>query len=298
MQKPTPPEAPTSPEKPNIQKPTPPDAPTSPEKPDIQKPTAPWKPDVKSKAAHLTGMPWERIAYYNAEKQEVDNMMFMGNYGGQGSGVFDTTWGNSISYLNEDGTAGAASPQKLKDVYIPSNKEFAIFSGEKCDGSCGYSRVNDVAYKGFSGGNKIFLFKFMMPLDGDRGFNGDMPAIWALNAAIPRNTQYARCSCWSTGCGEFDMFEALASGDTKLKSTFHLANGAGSSDYFVRPTTKYMKAAAIFDEDSASVSIKVLPDSTDFSKGLDDATVQSWITGDKKAHPGLISSLFQVAGLA
>lgn len=32
---------------------------------------------------------WDRVAYYNAESQAVENMVFMGNYGGQGSGVFD-----------------------------------------------------------------------------------------------------------------------------------------------------------------------------------------------------------------
>lgn len=135
-----------------------------------------------------------------------------------------------------------------------------------------------------------------MPLDGNRGFNGDMPAIWALNARIPRTAQYNSCSCWETGCGEVDMFEVLSSGDTKAKSTFHLANGAGSSDYFDRPVDKFVKAAVVFDEDSASVSIKMLPDNVDFSEGLSDATIQRWVRGDKISHPGLISSLFQVAG--
>ena len=120
--------------------------------------------------------------------------------------------------------------------------------------------------EGFAGGHKVFLFNFKMPLDGNRGFNGDMPAIWALNGAIPRTAQYNSCSCWPK-CGEVDMFEVLAKGDTKCKSTFHLANGAGSSDYFDRPTNKYM-------------------------------TVADWVTGNgaKKGGPKLLSSLFQVAG--
>lgn len=36
-----------------------------------------------------SGSSWDRIAYYDSESQAVENMMFMGNYGGQGSGVFD-----------------------------------------------------------------------------------------------------------------------------------------------------------------------------------------------------------------
>lgn len=153
--------------------------------------------------------------------------------------------------------------------------------------------------EGFAGGHKVFLFNFKMPLDGNRGFNGDMPAIWALNGAIPRAAQYNACSCWPA-CGEVDMFEVLAKGDTKCKSTFHLANGGGSSDYFDRPTDKFMKAAVVFDEDAAAVSIRVLPDNTDFSKGLDDQTVANWVTGTggtgNSGGPKLLSSLFQIAG--
>lgn len=135
-----------------------------------------------------------------------------------------------------------------------------------------------------------------MPLDGDRGFNGDMPAIWALNGAIPRTAQYNACNCWPE-CGEFDMFEVLAKGDTKCKSTLHLKNGGGSSDYFPRPVDKYIKAAVVFDQDSTSMSITVLPDDIDFSEGLDDETVTSWITGQgKTGGETIISSLFQLVG--
>jgi hypothetical protein len=57
-----------------------------------------------------------------------------------------STWGNSLSYLNAKGTGGSSSPKVLKHIYIPSNKEFSIWSAEKCDESCGYSRAQDVAY--------------------------------------------------------------------------------------------------------------------------------------------------------
>lgn len=133
-----------------------------------------------------------------------------------------------------------------------------------------------------------------MPLDGNRGFNGDMSALWALNARIPRTAQYNACSCWTSGCGEADIFEVLAPGDTKCKSTFHLANGAGSSDYFERPIDKFIKVATVFDEKTASVSIKQLPDDTDFSEALDDEIVRSWISGGGESKA---SSLFQLGGL-
>lgn len=32
---------------------------------------------------------WHRVSYYNASTQEADNLVFLGNYGGQGSGEFD-----------------------------------------------------------------------------------------------------------------------------------------------------------------------------------------------------------------
>lgn len=65
---------------------------------------------------------------------------------------------------------------------------------------------------GFAGANKIFLLEYAMPVDPAAGdqFNGDMPAIWMLNAQIPRTSQYGKeeCSCWKTGCGEFDIGES------------------------------------------------------------------------------------------
>ncbi|KAM0344379.1 hypothetical protein ACHAPU_007563 [Fusarium lateritium] len=235
---------------------------------------------------------WKRTSYYNAQRRVADNVMFMGNYGGEGSGVFDTTWGNSLSYLNANGNGGSSSPKVLKHIFIPSNKEFAIFSAEKCDKSCGYSRVPGMAYKGFSGSNKIFLFHFKMPQDGKTGFNGNMPALWALNGRIPRTMQYGDCSCWKTGCGEVDIYEVLVSGDNKCKSTFHINNGAGSSDYFRRPVDKYIKVAVVFCGRTSSVAIKQLPDGFDFGSALSDEIVQSWIKGSSSSKGG---SLFQLA---
>ena len=97
--------------------------------------------------------------------------------------------------------------------------------GRECNNDCGFVRPGSVAYRlspnfcyvfmhtltvvsdGFDGADKVFLMEFSMPMDGTSGFNADMPAIWMLNAQIPRTLQYgnAACSCWESGCGEFDV---------------------------------------------------------------------------------------------
>lgn len=60
----------------------------------------------------------------------------------------DSTWGNSLSYINSKASGGASSPQVLDEVFIPSNKEFAIYSDKPCEGNeCGYYRPGSVAYR-------------------------------------------------------------------------------------------------------------------------------------------------------
>ena len=72
---------------------------------------------------------------------------------------------------------------------------------------------------GWAGESKAFFIEFQMDhydnLGSDQGLISDAPAWWFLNAAIPRVLQYGNdrnnvpCSCWPTGCGEFDAFEAM-----------------------------------------------------------------------------------------
>ncbi|RBQ94105.1 hypothetical protein VDGD_20330 [Verticillium dahliae] len=131
-----------------------------------------------------------------------------------------------------------------------------------------------------------------MPLDGSSGFNADMPATWLLNAKVPRTQQYGDCSCWQTDCGEFDILEVLAPGDTKCKSTFHTNVNGGSSDYFKRPTDGFINVATVFDAASGQVSVKVLNDDVDFATSLSEDLVQSWIQTGK--DNGLFS-LFSLA---
>ena len=225
---------------------------------------------------------WVRTAYY--APGTADGLVFLNNHGGSGSGVWSKTFGNSLSYCNSDASGGASSPQVLDEVLVPSNNEYLIMSNNKCDGdSCGFYREGIPAYHGFGGDQKIFVFEFTMPSDGSKGFNMDMPAIWLLNAQIPRTLQYgsASCSCWSTGCGEMDLFEILSSGSEKLISHLHDGQGSlnggygggGSQDWFQRPLSDTMTAAVVM----TGKEVHILEVSDSFDKVLSSATVQKWI---------------------
>ncbi|CAL3972441.1 unnamed protein product [Diplocarpon coronariae] len=202
---------------------------------------------------------YKRISYYNAENQMADNVMFLGNHGGQGSGVFDVL-GASLSYVDRTGRTGSASPAILADVVIPSASEIGIFTSQECGNDCGFVRPGGVAYHGFGGDNKVFLLEIQMPRDGETGFQGDLPGIWMLNAKIPRTVQYPQeihkeCSCWYSGCGEVDLLEALDGDKLKLKSCVHDNFSGGSSDYFVRPTESTATYLIIFRENTIYIGL-------------------------------------------
>ncbi|KAI9648242.1 target of Sbf [Ciborinia camelliae] len=233
-----------------------------------------------SKTASATAVAsgsYSRIGYYNSAEHTLDNLVFLGNYGGQGSGVFDQAFGASLSFVNGSGSGGASSPQILADTILPSASEIVVMLDEECKNDCGYVRPGSVAYHGFSGADKVFLLEFGMPADGTTGFEGDMPAVWILNAQIPRTIQYGdtSCSCWESGCGEFDIAEALSSGSTFLKSTLHTNKPGGDSDYFVRPTSGTMKLAVIFRSANSTINLQVLPTNYDFSTSLTTDAIES-----------------------
>ena len=121
------------------------------------------------------------------------------------------------------------------------------------------------------------MFEYMMPMDGQTGFNGDMPAIWILNANIPRTVQYGNdtCSCWESGCGEFDIVEALMDGSMLLKSTLHTNTPGGDPDYIERPTSATMKLAVVFSSSSSTISIQVLPNTTNFSSVITAGEIEA-----------------------
>ncbi|KAG7194324.1 target of Sbf [Scheffersomyces spartinae] len=237
---------------------------------------------------------WERASYYSAGSS-FDNVTFMNYYGGSGSGVWSASFGNSISYCNSDASGGSAKSVALDSTTIKSNVEFMIFSSNACSGNdCGYYREGIPAYHGFGGAEKIFVFEFQMPSDtSGNGYNQDMPAIWLLNAQIPRTLQYgdASCSCWKTGCGELDLFEILSAGSDKLICHLHDGQGAapfsnngggGSQNYFARPTTGTMKAAVIF----TGSDIHIMEVDDDFSAILSADTVSGWVN-----TPGSVASI-------
>lgn len=199
---------------------------------------------------------------------------------------------------------GSTSPQILADTLIGDDVEIVIMTDTPCsDGDCGTIRPGNVAYRkfvhphvrvssadytidGFDGHTKMFLVEFAMPMSGKTGFNADMPAIWALNAQIPNTLQYgeAACSCWESGCGEFDIFEILDSGNTRAKSSWHGNVSGGDSNYFDRPTGATMKAAILFNGNSSSASIVVLPDDTDFTTTLSADQVNEFFAQVKGAQ--------------
>lgn len=225
---------------------------------------------------------WVRVSYYTPGS--TTNCTILNHKGGRGSGVWNSAFGNSISYANEDNTDGSPTPVALGDVSIGSNEEFLIMSGLLCgDNSetqdCGFYRSGIPAYHGWNGGEKIFVFEFEMPYSPGTGFNMDMPAIWLLNGKIPRTLQYgkASCSCWGTGCGELDLFEILSAGSNKMITALHakLNGDGGSPNYINRPTLGSMKAVAIFTNEA--IHVMRVDDSVSFDGVLSSSLVNEWV---------------------
>lgn len=134
---------------------------------------------------------------------------------------------------------------------------------------------------GFAGSEKVFLFEFSMPDTGETGFNANMPAIWVLNAQVPRTSQYGTnpdCSCWTSGCGEFDLFEVLESGNFRCKSTLHMEPAGGSSDWFRRPTGGSLTAALVVGGHSEVAAIRVLDQGQPFSTKLSGSVIDHWLS--------------------
>lgn len=235
---------------------------------------------------------WTRTSYYTPGT--ADNVVFLNTLGGvTDSGTWSSCFGNSLSYAAANGVDASSSSQILNEVTLASDDEFMIFTGESCsstssqDSECGYYRSDIPAYHGFAGSQKILLFEFTMPTDSSSSgaSNPDMPAIWLLNAKIPRTLQYgdSSCSCWSTGCGELDLFEILSEGDDRLISHIHdgqgndgtSTGGGGSQDYFARPTSGSFKGAVIFNSDK-TIQIAQIDDDFDFSTGISSDQVATW----------------------
>ncbi|KAL2041325.1 hypothetical protein N7G274_005707 [Stereocaulon virgatum] len=228
---------------------------------------------------------WTRQAYYNAADGTSQGITFLNHFGGEngvpGTSAGGPAFGISLSYASSDGQSGAASSQVLSDSMIEDDVEVIVLSDKSCDdGGCGYTRPGGVAYHGFPGSYKLFLIEFSMPSTNRTGFNADMPAIWLMNAQIPLTSQYGEnpdCSCWTSGCGEFDIFEILDSGNFRCKSTLHMAPAGGSSDWFLRPMENSVTAAVVFHGSSEVVSIRVLEQGQAFEESLEGSVVDRWV---------------------
>ena len=123
-----------------------------------------------------------------------------------------------------------------------------------------------------------------MPLSGKQGpgtypnLNPDAPAFWILNTQIVNQQQYGACSCWESGCGEFDVHEVLTPGASSGYATMHMGtNYHGQAPQGIdRPTSGTHKIAAIITGSNAYV--QVLPDTFSFDSELPSDVMKSLIS--------------------
>ncbi|MDC6271653.1 PGA52 family protein [Acetobacter pasteurianus] len=251
---------------------------------------------------------WTRLSYYDADSGTSDNVTFLTKAGKNSSCL-----GVGLTYADSNGTGAADSSTVLaKDTLINSNDEYVIFSNISCgdsgsDGDCGVYRSDIPAYHGFYGTTKMFLFEFQMPNETHTSSeisNYNMPAIWLLNAQIPRTSQYSNnvnCSCWRSGCGEFDIFEVMNTTEyLNLYSTVHdyqgtddIESGLAISSYIQRDLTGTMIGGVSFDsKGDATVWVS---NSTSFDETLDAAKVNSWAKeADAEATTTLTSASLDI----
>ncbi|EGW33561.1 uncharacterized protein SPAPADRAFT_60900 [Spathaspora passalidarum NRRL Y-27907] len=236
-----------------------------------------------------------RLSFYDSAEGTADNVTFLTRAGKNSSCL-----GFGLTYADTDGISKANSPTVLADdTLINSNQEYVIFSNLTCDKSgvnndCGVYREDIPAYHGFYGTTKMFLFKFSMPNETKSAWdvaNYNMPAIWLLNAQIPRTAQYSNdvnCSCWRSGCGEFDVFEVMNVTEyTHLYSTIHdyqgtddIESGLAGNGYIDRDLNGTMVGGVVFD--STGKVIVWMSDDTTFDETVQAGDLNSWIKGAEK----------------
>ncbi|KAF1830204.1 hypothetical protein BDW02DRAFT_573250 [Decorospora gaudefroyi] len=182
-----------------------------------------------------------------------------------------------------------------------SESEIAVLTDQPCDAGCPYWRPGAKCLDGWSGSSKAFFIEFQMDhypnRYNDHGLISDAPAYWFLNAAIPLVLQYGNdrnnipCSCWSSGCGEFDAFEILGTGGERGKSTIHRQGNleGGDSNYFKRPIGQTMKFALVWH--FPHITALVLDDNFDFTETLSEAQLQRLVAYDPESW---VHSLFPI----
>jgi hypothetical protein len=212
-----------------------------------------------------------------------------------------SAFGNSLGYVSSNGDKVTAESMPFDGTLDTSEREIAVFSDKACDQDCPYWRPDATSHFGWSGSSKAFFIEFQMDhyqnIGTDQGQISDAPAWWFLNAAIPRILQYGNdrnnipCSCWSTGCGEFDAFEVLGNGEERAKSTLHRQGNleGGDSNYFKRPIGRMMKFAVVWHYPNITAS--VLDDDFNFSTSLSNDQVQQLVSYDPDSW---VHSLFAI----
>ncbi|KAJ8108987.1 hypothetical protein OPT61_g7786 [Boeremia exigua] len=244
-------------------------------------------PGIRKRAAA-----WDRVAYYkSAAPAQATGFSFLANLGDpRQSGTFDYAFGNSLSFVTPAGDKVAPESEPFDGQLDTSEYEIAIFSDKKCDSKCSYWRPNATSHYGWSGDSKAFFIEFQMDhyqnRGSDYGLISDAPAWWFLNAAIPRVLQYGSdrnnipCSCWSTGCGEFDAFEVLGNGEERAKSTMHRQGNleGGDSNYFKRPVGRMLKFAVVWH--FPHITARVLDDDYDFPESLTEDQIDALVAYD------------------
>jgi hypothetical protein len=212
-----------------------------------------------------------------------------------------SAFGNSLSYVSSNGDTVAPESTPFEGTLATSEHEMAVFTDQSCDQDCSYWRPNATSHFGWSGSSKAFFIEFQMDhynnTGTDQGLISDAPAWWFLNAAIPRVLQYGNdrnnipCSCWSTGCGEFDAFEVLSNGEQRAKSTLHRQGNleGGDSNYFQRPVGTMLKFAVIWA--FPNITAFVLDDGFDFNNSLSNSQIQQLVSYDPDSW---VHSLFPI----
>lgn len=221
-----------------------------------------------------TGSSYTRVSYWSSSG-EADNISFLNNLGGSASGEWSICQGNSLSWASADATTSEASSTVFGGT-LPNGVEMTVLSGQACDSSCEWYRP--VGMKGWAG-EKILIVEASMPhtAGGRSASQGDKPAIWSLNAKIPRTAQYG-CNCERTGCGEFDMVEVINDGDEAAWTTMYSwQTSVGSPDYFVRPTGGAAMFATHFNVPSSKIQVVQLASGQfSYATNIDASLVRSW----------------------
>ena len=130
------------------------------------------------------------------------------------------------------------------------------------------------------------MAEFQMPRSFQTGYqNADMPAFWLLNSKVVNTQQYANCSCWASGCGEWDILEVLSNDLTTGYASLHMGCNYGvtaEQNGIARPTTGTIKMVAIVSSQGVA-HVRVLDDSTSFGTTVAGSTVRAWLDENSNA---------------